>query len=60
MPPPASAVSQLTSGPQRGRERVPIMGTALICAVPLSRAVFAGQRVDSGVRRGQPEALARG
>jgi hypothetical protein len=47
-------------GPQRGRERALIMGTTLICAVPPSRAVFAGQRVDSGVRRDQLECLFKG
>jgi hypothetical protein len=34
-------------------------GTALTCAVSLSRAVFPGQRVDSGVRTGQLEWLFR-
>jgi hypothetical protein len=64
MPPPSSAVSQSTSGPQGGRSgavSVPgSWGTTLTYAVPCSRAVFPGQRVDSGVRARHLERLFRG
>src|SRR5512132_639037 len=61
---PSSGASQSTSGPQRGRSgavSVPgSWGTTLTYAVPCSRAVSPGQRLDSEVRTGHLERLFRG